>query len=146
MNKIKILENFLDDEDLEMFIKLVESVGKTQIIKEMPEITKKINNKYKDKLKSIGVSSVERFITISCSNSGVGRHKDEKLGDYTHKILIYLNDVPNGGTIIFNGAQEIKIENKSNKLVLFDISLEHMSEKFDMKYTKKAIGFRPIMI
>ena len=145
MSKIKILDNFFDDEDLLFFNKLVESEGKTQTIREIPEISKKVNDKYKDKLNSIGVTSIEKYVSISCSNSGVGRHKDEKLGDYTHKILIYLNDVPNGGTIIFDGGKDIKIENKANKLVLFDISLEHMSEKFDMKYKKKAIGFRPIM-
>ena len=63
------------------------------------------------------------------------------------KILIYLNNVEKGGTIFYGcGGGEEKIANKKNRCVIFDMDIEHESEKFDggvkRDVKKKAIGFR----
>jgi hypothetical protein len=76
-------------------------------------------------------------------------------GKEKYKILIYLNNVENGGTIFYEGEKGRTkekvhvVKNQRNRLVLFDINLEHESEKFRTKVVvdiprKKAIGFRLI--
>jgi hypothetical protein len=62
-------------------------------------------------------------------------------------MFIYLNEVPNGGTIFFDGADEQLVENKLNRLVIFNIGLYHKSQNFlvgDNTFNKKLIGFRII--
>ena len=75
----------------------------------------------------------------------LGKHKDSiTLYKEKYKILIYLNEVINGGTIFYIDSSTQLVENKKNRLVIFDINLPHESQKFNGEQEKIAIGFRLI--
>ena len=45
---------------------------------------------------------------------------------------------------LIDDGKEILVENKINRLVLFDINIEHKGQEFSSDYIKKTIGFRTI--
>ena len=100
-----------------------------------------------NKFKELGVFGLSDDITISKNNKPIPKHKDNKVSGETHKILIYLNTVNNGGgTYFYIDGKEILVENKINRLVLFDINIEHKGQEFSSDYIKKTIGFRTIQM
>ena len=105
---------------------------------------KKLNeNVKKDNLYFEGVYPE---VTISNSSKPIIKHCDKKMHSERFKILIYLNTVIHGGTIFYEEEKgSCLINNKVNRLVLFDIRLPHESENFSGHDDKKmAIGFRLI--
>ena len=144
---IHSIDDFLEPEDLIKYQNYVLCSGITQKIKEEQELTTDFWNKYGDKLnqnlKDISTfSGLYPYVTISNSNNPVFKHIDCKIKNEKFKILIYLNNVDNGGTIFYNGETSISIMNKENRLVVFDINLPHESQKFSKNDKKIAIGFR----
>jgi hypothetical protein len=140
------IDNFLEPEDLLKYQNYVMYSGLSQKIKEDYELTTEFWNKYGDKLnqnlKDVSTfSGLYHYVTITNSNIPVFKHIDSKLKNEKFKILIYLNNVNNGGTIFYT-EETITIMNKENRLVVFDINIPHESQKFCADHKKIAIGFR----
>ena len=144
---IHTIDDFLDPEDLIKYQNYVLYSGLSQKIKEDQELTTAFWEKYGDKLnKNLnGVSTFSGlypYVTVTNSTNPVFKHTDSKFKNEKFKILIYLNNVQNGGTVFFKEKSAITIMNKENRLVLFDIQIPHESEKFCKNDKKIAIGFR----
>ena len=143
----KVIDNFLSIEDLEMLSEYVENNGSAQSRYKSKDIANNIYTKYVDKFKELGILGLSDEITISKNNKPIPKHTDNKVSGETHKILIYLNNVNNGGgTYFYIDGKEILVENKINRLVLFDINIEHKGQEFSCEYIKKTIGFRTILM
>jgi len=141
------IDDFLEPEDLIKYRNYALLSGLTQKIKEDHELTTEFWNKYGDKLKQnlkdiSTVSGLYSYVTITNSNNPVIKHIDSKLKNEKFKILIYLNNVHNGGTVFYTEKTSISIMNKENRLVVFDINIPHESQKFSTSDKKIAIGFR----
>ena len=141
----QVIDNFLSIEDLEMLLEYVENNGSAQSRFKSKDTANYMYTKYEDTFKEFGILGLNDEITISNNNKPIPKHKDNKISGETHKILIYLNNVNNGGgTYFYIDGKEILVENKVNRLVLFDINIEHKGQEFSRDYIKKTIGFRPI--
>ena len=140
---IRIIDDFLDDSDIIKYTKFIEKQNKRQSIIKDEKITTEFLNKYKQKIG--GNSGILSFITLTKNKRPLGKHKDSiTLYKEKYKILIYLNEVINGGTIFYIDSSTQLVENKKNRLVIFDINLPHESQKFKGEQEKIAIGFRLI--
>lgn len=144
-----MIDDFLKAEDLLKYQNYVINSGLTQSIRKDEAFTTEFWNTYGEKLnqnlKDLHFSGVYPRVTISHSIKPIARHTDGKLEDEKYKILIYLNTIPNGGTT-FYGDTKITVENRINRLVVFDITLPHEGERFVVDSKKKmTIGFRLIM-
>ena len=141
----KVIDNFLSIEDLKMLSEYVDNNGSTQSRYKSKDIANYIYTNYADTLKELGVFGLSDDITISKNNKPIPKHRDDKVSGETHKILIYLNDVNNGGgTYFYIDGKEFLVENKVNRLVLFDINIEHKGQEFSRDCIKKTIGFRAL--
>lgn len=143
----KVIDNFLSIEDLEMLSEYVDNNGSAQSRYKSKDIANYVYTNYVDKFNEFGIFGLSDEITISKNNKPIPRHRDNKVSEETHKILIYLNNVNNGGgTYFYIGGKEILVENKENRLVLFDINIEHKGQEFSSDYIKKTIGFRTDLV
>lgn len=146
---LNFVDDFLSIDDLNKCIEYVKNnTNNSKILKDQ-ELTDYIWDKYKDKFLQINSkwNSLSKLVTISNSNVPIGKHKDVRSNSKaTEKILIYLNQVENGGTVFYIGDETILIENKPNRLVWFDINLLHSSQDFtsSTNTNKLSIGFRPL--
>ena len=138
----QVIDNFLSIEDLEMLSEYVDNNDSAQSRYKSKEIANYINTNYVDKFKELGILGISDDITISKNNKPIPKHRDNKVSGETHKILIYLNNV--SGTYFYIDGKEILVENKVNRLVLFDINIEHKGQEFSRDYIKKTIGFRTL--
>lgn len=144
-----ITDNFLDEEDLNEYYKYVESNNLKDLMIKNHSLTSEFWQKYGKKIceidsKFIGVLDI---VSSAITEKPVHFHLDPIHSNETHKVLIYLNDVKNGGTIFLMNGEEILVENKKNRLIIFDISVYHKSQNFllnDEKIKKLSIGFRLI--
>ena len=123
----KVIDNFLSIEDLEMLSEYVDNNDSAQSRYKSKDITNYIYTNYEDKFKELGIFGLSDDITISKNNKPIPKHRDNKVSGETHKILIYLNNV-------------------NNRLVIFDINIEHKGQEFSCDYIKKTIGFRTDLI
>lgn len=139
-------DNFLSEEDLKVFVEKIQNGFNGNSMFKDESFTDFFWKKYGKKFQEINSDweGIYPEVTITSSFSPIQKHLDKQMYDEKYKVLIYLNDVKNGGTIFFTKQGELLIENKRNRLVIFDISLEHMGQKFEFDATKKklAIGFR----
>jgi hypothetical protein len=146
MLDVRFIDNFLEEMDLEKYRAYVENSGKIQSIIEDSKLAGDFWEKYGGKL-DCEKYKILPYVTITNGTRPVDRHKDSKMGGEKYKILIYLNDIEKGGTIFYGcGKKKERIANKKNRCVIFDMDIEHESEKFvvgGMK--KKAIGFRVVV-
>lgn len=146
---VRFVDNFLEECDLLKYQEYVEKVGTRQSIIKDEKMTREFWQKYGKKVGGCVGKEILPYVTVTNSKKPLGRHKDSKMGGEKYKVLIYLNEIKNGGTIFYNnnegGGKEL-IENKVNRMVLFDMNIEHESEKFSNNdviiIRKKAIGFR----
>lgn len=144
---IYTIDDFFDETDFKYFLDYVVSKNTTQEIFNEPHVAKMFWDKYGEDIMNIPILNkcigICPSVTITNSNNPISRHIDTKKHGEQYKILIYLNDVSNGGTIFYPEESEppIVIENKANRLVLFDITIPHKSQVF-FNATKIAIGFR----
>lgn len=142
--KIFVCEDFLTEDDL-ILLKNYVLTKKNAIIKDR-KLTNQIWDTYKEKFSRMNenIIGLQDEVTITNSNKPIGLHKDAKINDSKWKILIYLNDMENGGTIFIVDDKEYLIENKKNKCLIFDMDLYHKSQNFIATDTKNklCIGFR----
>ena len=138
----KVMDDFLSIEDLELLSEYVDNNGSVQSRYKSKDIANYIHTKYVDKFKELDVFGLSDDITISKNNKPIPKHKDNIISGETHKILIYLNNVNDGGTYFYIDGKEILVENKVNRLVVFDINIEHKGQAFSSDCIKKTIGFR----
>ena len=141
-NDVIIVDNFLDQSDLEYYLDYIQKSRLTQNIVDNPDLVNKFWEKYKDRLPKIDFSGMYSKVTITNSTKPVIRHVDVKYKNEKYKLLIYLNNIKNGGTIFYKEKEKFLVENRQNRLVLFDISLPHESQHFISNTKKIAIGFR----
>ena len=142
-NRLVFIDDFLDETDLRFYQNFIKSYNHSQTIIENQMYPSQFLEKYKEKLSDVlTISTILPKVTITNSIKPVIKHTDCKYQDENYKLLIYLNDIPNGGTVFFDGRKSILVENKKNRLVIFDISLPHESQSFTGNVKKLAIGFR----
>lgn len=143
---VRFVDNFLEECDLIKYQEYVEKVKTRQSIIKDEKTTREFWQKYGEKVCGFGGKEILPYVTVTNSKKPLGKHKDSKMGGEKYKMLIYLNEIKNGGTIFYNhdeGGKKELIENKVNRMVLFDMDIEHESEKFsEDSIRKKAIGFR----
>jgi hypothetical protein len=139
---IVIEDNFLSAEDLLLCSEYVSKYPGNFILSNS-DLTDYIWKKYKDRLRSINPTwnGLYPDVTISNSSKPVSLHRDQSRNAAKHKILIYLNEVKNGGTFFYINEEEHLVENKPNRLIIFDISLYHKGQNFQDN-RKISIGFR----
>ena len=138
---LQFIDNFLDPCDVVKYREYVEKKGKSQSIIDDKEMTAEFWDKYRERI--ILGKEILPYVTVTNSKKPVCRHKDGKINGEKYKVLIYLNEIEkNGGTIFFDEKGIKQVQNKENRMVIFDIDLEHESEKFREGVVKKAIGFR----
>ena len=144
---IYTIDDFFDENDLKYFLDYVQNKNITQEILNEPQIANIFWQKYREDIVNIPVLNkcigICPSVTITNSSNPISRHVDKKRHGEQYKILIYLNDVPNGGTIFYpeDTDKPILIENRANRFVLFDINIPHKSQVF-FNSKKIAIGFR----
>lgn len=138
---IVVIDNFLEKMDLEKYQDYVKNSGKSQHLIKDVKITEEFWSKYSSKCGDIG-TEIYPYVTITNTSKPLARHKDGKLREERYKILIYLNEIENGGTIFYVGGEEMKVKNAENRMVIFDMKIEHESEKFAGEEKKMVIGFR----
>lgn len=92
-----------------------------------------------------GLTEILPLVTVTRTKQPIGRHYDRRHAHERAKVLVFLNEVPNGGTL-FHLPQPYPspqlVENRRNRVVLFDLGLAHESQRFAPQHTKMAIGFR----
>lgn len=74
---------------------------------------------------------------VTYTTSPLGWHRDVPSAD--HKLAVYLDSLPNGGTI-FDRARQLAPATPAGTVVLFDLGLEHRSA--DPAAPKRVIGLR----
>lgn len=143
MQKVIVVDDFLDQEDVKTCIGYATNGLENRIILDSYFSTY-IWGKYGSKLTTLNPEWTGLYDEVTLSNCKipVKKHLDQNRNDAKHKLLIYLNDVPDGGTIFYLKDETIVVNNKANRLVCFDISLYHQSQHF-RGIRKLAIGFRP---
>lgn len=139
------IDNFLSDECLKKTQEYIDNFFGQDIVNDETFVNY-FWEENKEKLLQINPNWVGLYDKITKTNNfkPLNKHIDKKLFDEKHKMFIYLNEVPDGGSIFFDKNEELLIENKLNRLVIFDISLPHQSQNFikKKKIFKKIIGFR----
>lgn len=140
---IDTIDEFFSQEDLQKCIDYAKSTTGNRIVK-IHEFADYVWNQYSNKLLSINPtwSGIHHDITLTNSIKPISKHQDRKRNNETKKLLIYLNDLENGGTIFYTSEGEILVENRKNRLVCFDINLYHSGQNFT-EGRKLSIGFRP---
>ena len=147
---LRYIDDFLEESDVEKYCEYIEKQKVKQSIIKDEKMTSEFWMKYGEK---IGGTEIIPYVTITNSTHPVGRHRDMRHGGTEkYKLLIYLNNVENGGTMFYikeeRGEKVQVVKNKRNRLVIFDMDLDHESEKFGKRTVggvitmKKAIGFR----
>jgi hypothetical protein len=145
---ISTVDDFLDPIDLEYYSNYVQSRNMTQKVLNDPETTQKFWERYGEAITQIVPGSrICPSVTVTHTNTPIRRHTDVNHHGERCKILIYLNNVSDGGTIFYpSGVPEIVIENRANRLVVFDMDIAHESQNFthsnSYRQKKIAIGFR----
>lgn len=136
---VHVLDDFLTEDDIHMFLNLEQKGG----IYKKPELCRRVAQQYKERLaREAGVEITSDQCTVGITPTPMRRHTDQRFGNETAKVLIYLNSVDKGGTVFWIGNTRHLIENKRNRCVVFDISLQHESEAFVDNTVKRTIGFR----
>lgn len=73
------------------------------------------------------------------------RHIDEQFANEQYKFIVYLNACENGGTIFHYNNEQIIVENVERRGVLFDMSIEHETQRMNDDEIKYAISFRCVI-
>lgn len=142
---ITVVDDFLTPEEVEEFKRLIDDKGtQTNRIYPKRELAATFWERHRVALATLGVGKIHNQVTLSNNSTHVKWHKDPVFGDETHKILIYLNELPSGGGTLFRMPDgSIWREHAvPGRLVLFDIRLEHSGEPFPAGCAKYTMGFR----
>ena len=139
------IDNFLSEDCLKACQDYIDKYS-GQGIDDDEEFVKYFWEENKEKLIKINPNWVGLYNVVTKTNNFVpiSIHTDKKLFDEKHKMFIYLNEVDDGGCTFFENGEELVIENRLNRLIVFDIKLTHQGQNFvkNKKIFKKVIGFR----
>jgi len=146
-------DDFLSEEDLHRYQTYVCNKRASQGVNEDNELAQDFWERYQNRLHALiqtvspstTLNGVGSSVTVTHTMSPIGRHVDVNHHGERYKVLIYLNHVPKGGTLFYPSSGTERVQNRTNRLVLFDMGLLHESEKFNFhrdKVKKLAIGFR----
>jgi hypothetical protein len=84
-------------------------------------------------------------LTLIKSMKPIPIHQDKVYENEKYKLVIYLNDVKNGGTYFQKNNKEfIYVENKVGSVVIFDMNIPHYGNKKQENKLKYLIGLRLI--
>lgn len=146
---IFIVDNFLDETDLIQYRDFVKNRSRRPIQKVVAnsQLAEEFWLKYEKKITDLDPTCKRIFssITVTHTEIPIQLHVDSNLHNERYKILIYLNSVPNGGTIFYPNDKIKLVENRQNRLVMFDTRIPHESQNFQIQnqnIKKIAIGFR----
>jgi hypothetical protein len=140
-----VIDDVITTEEVATYLDLVKRSPLKQGNKDYPDVTASFWGRHGTRLTELGFTGILPTVTVSKNKSPLPRHTDQRIGAGTYKVLIYLNEVPAGGTVFYlSGGREELIENRLGRMVLFNIGLPHASQVFSrsggrIKYT---IGFR----
>ena len=140
-----VIDDVITAEEVATYLDLVKRSPLKQGNENHPDFTAAFWSRHATRLAELGFTGILPTVTVSKNKSPLPRHTDQRIGAGTYKVLIYLNEVPAGGTVFYlPGGWEELVENRVGRMVLFDIGLPHASQVFSrrgdrMKYT---IGFR----
>lgn len=143
---IFIVDDFLNPEEL-AFYKNLANQKKSQKVIEDYILAEEFWKLYGGEIRKLDSTCVGVFssVTITNSTTPIQRHTDVNRHGERYKILIYLNPVSNGGTLFYTNDTVKLIENRENRLVMFDMRIPHESQDFQklgQTIKKLAIGFR----
>lgn len=143
---IFIVDDFLKPEELEVYKNLANQKKSQKVIQD-PKLAEEFWKLYGDEIRKLDSNCIGIFpsVTITNSTTPIQRHTDVNRHGERYKILIYLNFVSNGGTLFYTNDTIKLIENRENRLVMFDMSISHESQDFQKlgeSIKKLAIGFR----
>lgn len=149
MSGVHVIDDFLQVDDLNYLIRyiLTQCAHHNIIIKD-ESITSWIWKRYNDILNEYNISCIDEYVTVTYDKKPVGTHKDKIMNtanNEKYKLIIYLNNVKDGGTIFHVGDKKYLVENKVNRLVIFDINLYHRAQlQHNLEYDtcKMLFGFR----
>ena len=140
---IYIYPNLLSDLECKELENIVNRMGRTKFIgncRDLEEILQsKVIPKIPLKIKSCGI------VSMNIDPRPVCFHVDSILGEETHKLLVYLNVLSDGGGTEFctqDGEEFCKVKGKMGTVVIFDMKLFHRGEKFPVGEIKKTCGLR----
>jgi hypothetical protein len=146
---ISTLDHFLDPTDLEYYSEYVRARNTTQKVINDPETAFTFWKRYQSVITAIVPDAVAIYpsVTVTQTRTPIQRHTDTNHHGERYKLLVYLNDIVNGGTIFYPpGLPAVTIQNQANRMVIFDMDIPHESQDFtsSTKYPQKkmAIGFR----
>lgn len=156
--EVYLLKNFLSKKQCEDIITLFTYIKENQCVVEIEHLAKKIWNHIGDNIgqmifndkrrnKYFKVTGVSNKITVTKVYSPLSKHRDLKSEGEVYKMYFYLNKISSGGGTSFyaHGEKALEIENEPGSGVLFDIDLEHESQRFPNQERKYVIGVRPII-
>jgi hypothetical protein len=151
---IFIVDEFLNIRELEKYKTLVNQKQSQKVIEDS-KLAEEFWELYGDEIRKLDSNCIGIFpsVTITNSTKPIQRHTDVNRHGERYKILIYLNSVPNGGTLFYANDTVKLIENRENRLVMFDMRISHESQDFQKlpaklaaeqgeSIKKLAIGFR----
>lgn len=143
IEELIIVDNFFEQDDLYRCVEYAKSITSNRIVEDA-YFAQEIWSRYSTKLQEINSewTGLYQEITLTNSKKPISRHLDKKRGDASQKLLIYLNNLDGGGTLFYIDDRTLLVENKQNRLVCFDIKIEHEGQIFSGD-RKLAIGFRP---
>lgn len=88
-----------------------------------------------------GITGWEPYVTLTNSAKPNDWHFDRPKGRARHKLFVYVNAVPEGGTIFGRRAQHL-VPNAPGAAVLFPIALEHRGQVHAPGHVKRVVGLR----
>jgi hypothetical protein len=144
---VKYIDNFLSTEDMQQFTLYIKEKQVSQQVIQDSTFVNYFWEHYGERIREIEPNciGITPSVTLTQTSTPISRHVDINHHGERYKVLIYLNDIPNGGTLFYPSSGTQLVENKANRLVLFDMSILHESQKFNTRAcrTRKiAIGFR----
>lgn len=156
MKDVIIVENFLTEDECLYFRGITDACFKRsglQIIVKRPDITEKFFNEHHEAFSKVildggRTKGLHDDVTFAKSTRAIPKHIDKNIREEDKwKLLIYLNDIKDGGGTIFyensNDKEGFKVANKMGSAVFFNIALPHRGEALNGQL-KYSIGFRLI--
>ena len=101
------IDNFLSDEVLKTCQDYIDNFYGQGIIGDK-NFVNNFWEENKEKIQNINSDWIGLYNNVTKTNNSepVNKHLDKKIRNEKYKMFIYLNEVPNGGTIFFDGADE----------------------------------------
>lgn len=145
---VRIYDDVFDAALLERFVAYVKAVALPQKVVENQSLAEACWAQLAPQLPlelTRELTEILPLVTVTHTRQPIGRHYDRRHAHERAKVLVFLNEVPEGGTLFHlprPHATSLLVENRRNRVVVFDLGLAHESQRFAPQHTKMAIGFR----